>query len=103
MRREKILSLLHQKNNNMDIPHYGSIREDEASSFIQQMLEYTTLRDAHAQFICSHPSEPIPEREQEICAFYDERIKMADAILGDFMVRRCRELGRSVGRCGKTG
>lgn len=91
----------------MDIPHYGSIREDEASSFIQQMLEYTTLRDhlytvrqdAHAQFICSHPSEPIPEREQEICAFYDERIKMADAILGDFMVRRCRELGRSVGRC----
>ena len=78
----------------IDLPHFGKLTEEQASDFVQRMMEYSLLhekmqscrQDAHANFIAnSTPSD----KEKGIFEFFSKNIEEACGILSDFMVGQC--------------
>lgn len=85
---------------NLHIPHFGTLTIDQASEFIQQMFEYTSLHDnlkqcrqkAHIDFICPPSGESSTENEKLIIDFHSTWIKNDCSIITDYMLNRCRPL-----------
>lgn len=85
---------------NLHIPHFGTLTIDQATEFIQQMFEYTSLHDnlkqcqqkAHIDFTCLSSRENQTKKEKSIIDFHSDWIKNDCSIITDYMLNRCRPL-----------
>lgn len=89
-------------NSILRIPHFGKVTPQDATNFIQQMLEYCmlhdsmkeTVQDSHVKYYTTKPDEEVSQAVN----FFAERTNNDCLIITDFMLNRCRELIEKTGR-----